>query len=97
MISEVSLLHYNPAHKWYYLKNHGTEDLLVFRNTDSQGELPRMYLIVPGILMAFTWVETGPDMVLKFCFIGAFHAAVPNPYSTGPSRESVEVRIVAFY
>ncbi|KAK2595622.1 hypothetical protein QQS21_006669 [Conoideocrella luteorostrata] len=68
MVSEVSLLHYNEMHKWYYLKDHGLDDLLVFRNTDSSGKLPR-----------------------------AFHAAIPNPDSTGPPRESVEVRLVAFY
>ncbi|KAJ5464117.1 CmcJ-like methyltransferase [Penicillium sp. IBT 31633x] len=68
MVSEVSLLHYNKNHKWYYLKDHGVDDLLVFRNTDSEGKLPR-----------------------------AFHAAIPNPNSTGPFRESVEVRLVAFY
>lgn len=43
MIIEVSLLHYNEAHKWYYLDGHGIEDLLVFRNVDSEGKLPRKY------------------------------------------------------
>ena len=45
MVSEVSLLHYNEAHKWYYLKDHGVDDLLVFRNTDSHGKLPRKCLV----------------------------------------------------
>ncbi|KAJ2995897.1 hypothetical protein NUW58_g1149 [Xylaria curta] len=38
LIVELSLLHYNEAHKWYFLENHGVDDLLVFRNVDSRGE-----------------------------------------------------------
>ncbi|KAK0747422.1 putative CmcJ-like methyltransferase [Apiosordaria backusii] len=67
-ISENSLMHFNAAHKWYYLKDQGINDLLVFRNSDSGGKRAR-----------------------------GFHAAVWNPKATGPPRESVEVRLVAFY
>lgn len=68
LVGEGSLLHYNPAHKWYHFDNQGPEDLLVFRNSDAQGKRPR-----------------------------CFHAAVANPNATGPLRESVEVRLVAFF
>ena len=30
-------------------------------------------------------------------YAGGFHAAVSNPQAKGPLRESVEVRLVAFY
>jgi len=65
-VEEISVLHFNEAHRWYYLKNQGINDLMVFRNADSHGEKPR-----------------------------GFHAAVCNPMSQGPPRESVEVRLVA--
>jgi hypothetical protein len=37
LVGEGSLLHYNEAHRWYYFKDQGVNDLLVFRNSDSQG------------------------------------------------------------
>lgn len=40
-IDENSLLHFNEAHKWYYIKNQTPEDLIVFRNADSQGKRSR--------------------------------------------------------
>ncbi|KAI0893453.1 putative CmcJ-like methyltransferase [Annulohypoxylon nitens] len=67
-VDEICVLHFNADHQWYYLKDQGVDDLLVFRNADSHGEKPR-----------------------------AFHAAVRNPLSQGPPRESVEVRMVAIY
>ncbi|KAG8163191.1 hypothetical protein KVR01_006488 [Diaporthe batatas] len=36
-VDENCLLHYNEAHRWYYIKDQTTEDLLVFRNVDSSG------------------------------------------------------------
>lgn len=68
LIGEGLLLHYNDAHKWYYFKDQGVNDLIVFRNSDSHGKRAR-----------------------------GFHAAVSNPQAKGPLRESVEVRLVAFY
>lgn len=40
-IGENSLLHFSEAHKWYYIKYQTTNDLVVFRNADSQGERAR--------------------------------------------------------
>ncbi|KAK3382104.1 putative CmcJ-like methyltransferase [Lasiosphaeria ovina] len=57
LVSEASLLHHNPTHRWYYLKDQGVGDLLVFRNANARGKGARK----------------------------------------GPPRESVEVRVVAFY
>ncbi|KAL6409840.1 hypothetical protein AUP68_06238 [Ilyonectria robusta] len=68
LVGEGSLLHYNEAHRWYYLKDQGVNDLIVFRNSDSQGKRAR-----------------------------CFHAAVFNPDAKGPPRQSVEVRVAAFY
>ncbi|KAK8108171.1 uncharacterized protein PG998_010184 [Apiospora kogelbergensis] len=42
-IDELCLLHYNEKHKWYYLKDQGVDDLLVFRNTDSHGDKARAF------------------------------------------------------
>ncbi|KAK8022426.1 hypothetical protein PG993_013193 [Apiospora rasikravindrae] len=42
-VDEVCVLHYNEKHKWYYLKDQGVEDLLVFRNADSHGERARAF------------------------------------------------------
>ncbi len=43
-ISENSLMHFNEAHRWYYLKDQGTNDLLVFRNSNSRGKRARKAL-----------------------------------------------------
>ncbi|CAH0025048.1 unnamed protein product, partial [Clonostachys rhizophaga] len=37
-VEEISCLHYNGNHRWYFLKDQGVDDLLVFRNADSHGE-----------------------------------------------------------
>ncbi|KAK3372249.1 putative CmcJ-like methyltransferase [Podospora didyma] len=66
-IEENSLLHYNSAHKWYYIKNQTSSDLMVFRNADSCGRRPR-----------------------------GFHCSIFNPDVSGPPRQSIEVRLVAF-
>lgn len=39
-IEETRILHFNEAHKWYYLKDQDITDLLVFRNADSEGVKP---------------------------------------------------------
>jgi len=36
-VGENWLLHSNPAHKWYYMSAQDVDDILVFRNTDSEG------------------------------------------------------------
>jgi hypothetical protein len=41
LVGECSLLHYNQAHRWYHFKNQGINDLIVFRNSNSHGKLPR--------------------------------------------------------
>lgn len=45
-VDENSLLHFNENHKWYYIKDQGVDDLLVFRNADSSGEKSSMYTIL---------------------------------------------------
>ncbi len=37
LIGEGLLLHYNDAHKWYYFKDQGVNDLIVFRNSIRMG------------------------------------------------------------
>ncbi|KAF4992900.1 hypothetical protein FGRMN_6843 [Fusarium graminum] len=39
-LDEHSLLHHNPVHKWYYIKDQAPSDLFVFRNTDSLDKRP---------------------------------------------------------
>ncbi|KAH0556663.1 hypothetical protein GP486_005535 [Trichoglossum hirsutum] len=41
LVGEGSLLHYNKAHRWYYFKDQGVNDLLVFRNSDPHGKRAR--------------------------------------------------------
>lgn len=40
-VGENSLLHYSDTHRWYYLSDMMEDDLIVFRNVDSQGKMPR--------------------------------------------------------
>ncbi|KAK3379094.1 putative CmcJ-like methyltransferase [Lasiosphaeria ovina] len=42
-LGENSLLHPNPAHKWYYLSSQMPEDVFIFRNTDSTGKRARCF------------------------------------------------------
>ncbi|KAK1706802.1 putative CmcJ-like methyltransferase [Colletotrichum lupini] len=42
-VDEISVLHFNSAHKWYYVKDQGVDDLLVFRNADSEGDKARAF------------------------------------------------------
>lgn len=38
-VGENWLLHHSDAHRWYYLSGMEEDDLIVFRNVDSSGEL----------------------------------------------------------
>lgn len=40
-VGENSLLHHSDAQRWYYLSDMREEDLIVFRNVDSEGKMPR--------------------------------------------------------
>lgn len=40
-VGENSLLHHDDAHRWYYLSDMMENDLIVFRNVDSEGDMPR--------------------------------------------------------
>ncbi|KAJ5873523.1 uncharacterized protein N7473_013396 [Penicillium subrubescens] len=40
-VGENSLLHHDEAHRWYYLSDMRENDLIVFRNVDSEGDMPR--------------------------------------------------------
>lgn len=42
-IGENWLLHHNPKHEWYYMSRMEEDDLLVFRNTDSEGPRSCMF------------------------------------------------------
>lgn len=90
-VEEISTLHYNENHKWYYLKDQGIDDLLVFRNVDSHDEKPRKYNSRNQIMLSASRLRTN----ILMSRTGAFHAAVNNPLARGPRRESVEVRVVA--
>lgn len=87
-VDEICVLQFNASHKWYYLRNQKVDDLLVFRNADSEGAKP---------CERNTFEET---LTVRHSLIpnaGAFHAAVNNPEARGPPRESIEVRLVAIY
>ncbi|KAH6988112.1 hypothetical protein BKA56DRAFT_630060 [Ilyonectria sp. MPI-CAGE-AT-0026] len=40
-LGENSLLHHSDAHRWYYLSDMREDDLIIFRNVDSEGKMPR--------------------------------------------------------
>lgn len=42
-VGENEILHKASGHAWCYLSDQTTEDLIVFRNTDSRGLRPRKY------------------------------------------------------
>jgi hypothetical protein len=37
-VFENTQVHFNPEQKWYYLPDHMPEELLIFKNADSQEE-----------------------------------------------------------
>jgi len=42
-LGENQLLFHSEQHKWYYIEKQETQDLLVFRNTDSTGQRARSF------------------------------------------------------
>ncbi|KAI9670068.1 MAG: hypothetical protein M1817_004548 [Caeruleum heppii] len=85
-VSESYLLHPNEKHEWHYVSDQEVEDVVVFRNTASEGrKVPSM----PSLQNAF---QTPADFVAD-----AWHAAFRSP-RTQPTtaRESIEVKVVAF-
>ena len=42
-VGENWLLHANENHRWFYMSGQEEDDLIVFRNIDSEGILPRKY------------------------------------------------------
>lgn len=42
-VGENWLLHANENHRWYYMSGQEEDDLIVFRNIDSEGLLPRKH------------------------------------------------------
>lgn len=84
---ENLLLKYNVAHQWYYMSDQEVDDIIVFRNTDtdSPNSARRSTLLV----ISFSYLR----------FLGAWHASFLNSGAeTGQPfpRESIEVRIAAF-
>lgn len=67
MVIEVSLLHHNDSHKWYFLDNHGVDDLVVFRNVDSQGTSPRKYEKSRSDDMILTELSHHPILTILVC------------------------------
>lgn len=43
-VGENSLLHHNDTQQWYYLSDMEPDDLIVFRNADSEGNMPREFV-----------------------------------------------------
>lgn len=85
-VGENWLLHHNDAHRWYYLSGMEEDDLIVFRNVDSSGELSSK-----------SRQHFGPPHALSLkCAAGCFHVAFNNPSAQGSLRHSVEIRLVAF-
>ena len=84
---ENILLKYNGAHQWYYMSDQDVDDVIVFRNadTDSPNSARRLTLLV----VSYSYLR----------FIGAWHASFINSGAgSGQSfvRESIEVRVAAF-
>lgn len=84
-LDELSLLHYNAAHQWYYVASQMPEDAIIFRNADSLGRRSRKN--------AFLYNEQ--QWLTVYFHVGAFHAAFDNPDTTSLPRFSAEVRCVA--
>lgn len=40
-VGENSLLYHSDAHRWYYLSDMKEDDLIIFRNVDSEEKKPR--------------------------------------------------------
>lgn len=43
-VGENSLLHYSDVHRWYFLSDMREDDLIVLRNVDSEGVMPREWM-----------------------------------------------------
>jgi hypothetical protein len=83
-LDELSLLHYNEAHQWYYVPSQMPEEAIIFRNANSLGRHSRKSFVIALMAQELTTI-----------FPGAFHAAFDNPEASSLPRFSAEVRCVA--
>lgn len=86
-------VHYDAAHKWYYLADQEPSELLVFRQTDSH---PTARV---GMCAEFLSDVAGPWGCLCSFDQGVPHSSFPNPLAGADElpRESIEVRTLVSY
>lgn len=79
--------YYRPGYKWYYLSDHKVSEVIVFKQADS------LSTAISGNFPAFPWKNILTRLV------GVPHCSCANPWAPEdePPRESIEVRVLAFY
>ena len=83
---ENLMLHHNSNHRWYYISDQMPEELLAFRQVDSDGNTGR-----------FTLLDFNS---ITYLIAGVPHGSFRLPLSTNEKvspRESVEARVIAYF
>jgi hypothetical protein len=85
---ENELIMANDKHRWYYLSDQSTDDLIFFRQCSTiQFDVPSK---TPEFILY--------SLVTKF-FVGGWHVSFQNPLDPlkgTKRRESIEIRLMAF-
>lgn len=84
-------VHYDAAHRWYYLEDQEPSELLVFRQTNSH----------PNGQLGMSGDSECNILIDKTAYLGKGvpHSSFPNPLAGGDElpRESIEVRTIVSY
>ncbi len=88
-LGEDCFLHYNREHRWWYLADQSPKETIIFRNVCIADSAMARKCRVTSICVDF----------LLILVAGGFHCAFANPAPDGQDvlRESIEVRLAAFY
>jgi hypothetical protein len=99
-VFENTQVHFNAEQRWYYLSNQRAEELLIFKNADSEeesGGMPGEFASKFGFLCLFG------RLLFQCLFLawltmtsGVPHASFDNPRATEGDvrRESIEFRVL---
>lgn len=87
LATENFQVYHRPAYRWYYISDHRTSEIMVFKQASSlDTSLPGRFAI--SYLIELTANER----------LGVPHCSFDNPMAQGEDpRESIEVRLLVYY
>lgn len=95
-VTENSMVYYRDRYKWYYLSNHATDEVLIFKQMDSLEDSVQGKHVENRAPGAITITVHSVNAIAS---IGVPHASFKNPLTPAGEapRQSIEVRAMVFY